>query len=182
MPHAPGNRHVIVLSAVFALAAGSLPAVAQKVPRVALLAVPEKDGLRCRVLRHEPHERWSSATSLRWEFLVPSTEWQERVIHVAFDSTGTPLDLIEKATELVEAGQYIVHGIVVRFAPDGQFIGIHSRSDRVPPQTRGDSSAIGADASAPPVWMISVAEAEQARTLAQWLWQHRCSGPARGSM
>lgn len=127
---------------------------------LALLSIPEGQGIMCRepeVKRTDPRAAKLVVREFRFGTpTAPIISWP-RETSVLFDSIGHPL-LLSDVVKHVSGGS---QGIVARLTPDGQVTGksVLTTVDAEPPAVSRD---------------LSPTEAAQVRPLGTWLWEHRC--------
>ena len=105
--------------------------------------------------------RSAPAGLLGYQFEDGRLTVNERVMQAAYDSTGRPVFLVVLAPERTAAGTSATHALSVSFpdnAPSTGFRVLH-------PEQRNDTTTEA----------LSAPLVAQARSLAVWLWNHRCN-------
>lgn len=171
--HRRSGRITLMITAVLSVGAAVLPlgaiALAQSDSTLRALSIPSAATLRCHSAMASAAEAGMGAhTHLHFE-LVRRLGSGAREDDVWFDSTGKALSLTEALTTVNSDGSANVDGVTIVFAPTGQVLGTHSRYDGASPEAK---NPVRTQATTPLTQQQSV----DARTLAEWLWKHRCSG------
>jgi hypothetical protein len=129
--------------------------------------------LLCHRLPRSPADTGISyATALRFE---ESNDFRDsRVMDAAYDSSGVPVYLSVLATRAGSGGEPFTQALVARFGSAGSASGLRVRTPANSDSAGAKANGSGPRSAAPALEPMSMAEASQARTLALWLWSHRC--------
>lgn len=154
------ERWVSCVIGVLLLSVALIPARAQSAETdsaLRVLTVPVGPPLRCRGK--------DSASVITLWFQLGEATATTREIHAAYDSLGNAQMLIDW-----RAGGGTLDAVTARFDAAGAVVVGFHRLDSLPSLRHTD----GAPKNAQPFPTLTAAEVERARTLAAWLWRHKC--------
>lgn len=146
-------------------------AAAQATGSVDPLAIPHTQ-LLCRAVPSAREDPTHAAISLRFE---EGDLRKSRLMDVAYDSTGAPVYLNVLAVWAGANEHPITYALVTRFGPGETVAGLRMQSNiATDTASAGSTSAEHRPPKAAPFEPLSAPEVSEARTLAIWLWDHRC--------
>jgi hypothetical protein len=136
---------------------------AQRSPALAGLRPPDAE-LRCRALSLPPN---TAPGSIAFQFEDGQLRVNDRLISAVYDSAGTPILLVVNATEQ-KGDETVMHVYSFSFPTGGGASGFEVLDPLATTATREV-----------PREQLSIQVVEQSRTLAEWLWAHRCESSAK---
>jgi hypothetical protein len=130
--------------------------------------LPAGGAIQCRVIADSSASQ-TGGFRVRVEFdLVDSRMGDDRLLTIWYDTSGAP----DGMTAIVTYGSNLhsppVEGFAIRFASNGAAYGYHSQPGTIKAQP--DSGNISQAQLVP----LAASEAQDARSLAAWLWTRRC--------